>query len=71
MRPYPREVSLETPFEICWHYRRGEKCGQSCTFAHGEEELTTWTTQRQSGFVCLFIVPRIGLIFEILINALA
>ncbi|XP_068674039.1 3'-5' exoribonuclease HELZ2-like [Montipora foliosa] len=48
MRPYPREVSLETPFEICWRYRRGEKCGQSCTFAHGEEELTTWTTQRQS-----------------------
>ena len=54
MRPYPREVSRETPFEICRRYRRGEKCGQSCPFAHGEEELTTWTTQRQAGFICLF-----------------
>ena len=49
MRPYPKDVNFETPFQICWHYRNDEKCRESCTFAHGEEELTLWTTERQAG----------------------
>ena len=49
MRPYPKNINFETPFQICWRYRNNEKCRESCTFAHGEEELALWTTERQAG----------------------
>ena len=49
MRPYPKDVHPEVPFQICRHYRNGLKCRPSCSFAHGEEELTLWTRERQTG----------------------
>ena len=49
MRPRPRDVHVAVPFQICRHYRNGSECRPSCKFAHGEEELTLWTTQRQAG----------------------
>ena len=50
MRPYPRDVSPTVPFQLCWHFSNGVKCQKSpCTFAHGMEELTFWTSERQSG----------------------
>ena len=49
MRPRPRDVHVAVPFQICWHYSNGRECRLSCKFAHGKEELTLWTTQRQAG----------------------
>ena len=49
MRPHPRDVHFAVPFQICWHYSNGRECRPSCKFAHGEEELALWTTQRQAG----------------------
>lgn len=50
MRPYPRDVSPNVPFQLCWHFNNGEKCQKRpCTFAHGIEELKLWTSERQSG----------------------
>ena len=49
MRPYPAGVDSETPFQICSHYADGRKCQQSCTFAHGKEELSLWTLNRRKG----------------------
>ena len=49
MRPRPRDVHFAVPFQICRHYSNGSECRTSCTFAHGEEELALWTTQRQAG----------------------
>ena len=49
MRPRPRDVPFAVPFQICWDYRNGGECRPSCKFAHGEEELALWTTQRQAG----------------------
>ena len=49
MRPLPRDVHFAVPFQICWHYSNGRECRPSCIFAHGEEELALWTTQRQAG----------------------
>ena len=50
MRPYPTDVSPTVPFQLCWHFNNGVKClKRPCTFAHGMEELTFWTSERQSG----------------------
>ena len=50
MRPYPRDVNPNVPFQLCWHFSNGVKCQkQPCTFAHGREELNFWTTERKSG----------------------
>lgn len=50
MRPYPKDVNFNVPFQLCWHFRTGVRCQKSpCTFAHGEEELNFWTLKRRSG----------------------
>ena len=50
MRPYPRDVSPNVHFQLCWHFSNGVKCQKRpCTFAHGMEELKFWTSERQSG----------------------
>ena len=50
MRPYPRDVNPNVPFQLCWHFSNGVKCQKRpCTFAHGIEELKLWTSERQSG----------------------
>lgn len=50
MRPYPKDVNSHVPFKHCWHFSNGDRCHKnSCTFAHGEEELMFWTSRRQSG----------------------
>lgn len=48
-RPYPVHVKSKTPFQMCKHYASGMRCKESCTFAHGEEELSKWTMQRNRG----------------------
>ena len=48
-RPYPKNVNSKTPFQICKHYASGMRCRETCTFAHGEEELSEWTMQRDKG----------------------
>ena len=48
-RPYPENVNSKTPFQICKHYASGMRCRETCTFAHGEEELSQWTMQRDKG----------------------
>ena len=48
-RPYPVHVKSKTSFQMCKHYASGMKCKESCTFAHGEEELSQWTMQRNRG----------------------
>ena len=50
MRPYPKHVSHNVPFQLCKHFSNGVKCQNNpCTFAHGNEELIFWTSVRQSG----------------------
>lgn len=50
MRPYPKAVNSNVPFQLCWHFSNRVKCQKSpCTFAHGNEELMFWTSERQSG----------------------
>ena len=50
MRPYPRDVNPNVPFQLCWHFSNGVKCRKRpCTFAHGTEELDFWNSERQSG----------------------
>ena len=50
MRPYPKDVSHNVPFQLCKHFSNGVKCQKHpCTFAHGKEELMFWTSVRQSG----------------------
>ena len=48
-RPYPENVNSNTPFQICKHYASGMRCRETCTFAHGEEELSQWKMQRDKG----------------------
>ena len=50
MRPYPKVVNPNVPFQLCKHFSGGVKCQNiPCTFAHGNEELMFWTSERQSG----------------------
>ena len=50
IRPYPRNVSPNVPFQLCWYFSDGVECQKRpCTFAHGMEELKFWTSERQSG----------------------
>ena len=50
MRPYPKDVNPNVPFQLCRHFSNGDKCQKCpCTFAHGREELSFWTSERQSG----------------------
>ena len=50
MRSYPKDVSPNVPFQLCWHFSNGVKCQKRpCTFAHGMEELKFWTSERESG----------------------
>lgn len=50
MRPYPKAVNSNVLFQLCWHFSNRVKCEKnSCTFAHGKEELMFWNSQRQSG----------------------
>ena len=50
MRPYPKDVSPNVSFQLCKHFSNGVKCQKNpCTFAHGDEELMLWTSERQSG----------------------
>ena len=48
-RPYPVHVKSKTPFQMCKHFANGMRCKESCTFAHGDEELSQWTMQRNRG----------------------
>ena len=50
MRPYPKDVNPNVPFQLCWQFSNRGKCQKrSCTFAHGKKELMFWTSERQSG----------------------
>lgn len=63
MRSYPKELNSKVPFQLCWHFSDGFKCQRSpCTFAHGEEELKFWTSERHKRKLTLsgIIVPFFG-----------
>ena len=50
MRPYPKDVNPDVPFQLCRHFSNRGKCQKNhCTFAHGKKELMFWTLERQSG----------------------
>ena len=50
MRPYPKDVNPNVPFQLCRHFSNHGKCQKNpCTFAHGKKELMFWTSKRQSG----------------------
>ena len=58
-RPYPVHVNSKTLFQMCKHYVSGMRCKESCTFAHGEEELSQWTMQRNIGEQYLTVLQAV------------
>ena len=56
MRPYPKDVNPDVPFQLCWHFSKGVKCQKCpCTFAHGNDELIFWTSERKTGRLQSFL----------------
>ena len=48
MRSYPKAVPLTAAFQLCSHFPTGRRCRKEpCSFAHGKQELTVWTMDRE------------------------
>ena len=48
IRPYPEKVPVNVTFKECRQYSANIRCLKtSCTFAHGQQELTMWTMERE------------------------
>ena len=50
IRPFPKEVEKFVAFKECRQYSKHERCLRiPCLFAHGEQEVTMWTMERERG----------------------
>ena len=50
IRPFPKEVKITVAFKECRQYSKRERCLRiPCLFAHGEQEVTMWTMEREGG----------------------
>ena len=50
IRPYPKDVNINFAFRVCRQYSKHERCLKiPCSFAHGEQEKTMWTMEREGG----------------------
>ena len=50
IRPYPEKVRVNVAFKECKHYASNLPClKKPCLFAHGQQELTMWTMEREGG----------------------
>ena len=50
IRPFPKEVKIIVAFKECRQYSKHERCLRiPCLFAHGEQEVTMWTMEREGG----------------------
>lgn len=50
IRPFPKEVYISVAFKECRQYSKHERCLRiPCLFAHGEQEVTMWTMEREGG----------------------
>ena len=49
IRPYPKDLNI-IRFKVCRLYSKRNRCLKiPCAFAHGEQELTMWTMEREGG----------------------
>ena len=50
IRPYPEKVPANVAFKECRQYSTNMPCLKTpCAFAHGQQELTMWTLEREKG----------------------
>ncbi|XP_022797830.1 uncharacterized protein LOC111336066 [Stylophora pistillata] len=48
IRPFPKTVKITVAFQECRQYSKRERCREeTCLFAHGEQEKTMWTMERE------------------------